>query len=375
MALKCCLALGAMLAAGHALALEALDESSLSDVTGQAQGLRYTSEFDARIDSITYIDDDGLAGGEVGTISMSPVRVYTPTNRPVQVDLEVRDVGGEKALVFTNRDLPFEVEVGSIAINNQSLGGYGQGNFQIGSGDSLVTYLYAGGYQGNGLKLDIEIPASMSYDTWIEDEGARFTTTVDFSDPYNPSSGGIVLKDITFDLVGEGLRIGLPTVTGGNINFYNARIGDDVLNSVALRDINLQPGGYLLVKNARGAAEYGLEFDAVVKAGSSLDYVYIAGAVDGDYPSADVFEMSAGIVLASDYEVNGMRMNLDGERGLVFDFDTNDATSGVTANVIVQDFTLMRSDKVATTVNPISLGTMDIQMNLSNASYLQVEGH
>lgn len=375
MALKCCLVFGGLIAAGHVLALEALDESALSDVTGQAQGLRYTSEFDARIDSISYIDDDGLAGGSVGTISMSPVRVHTPTNRPVQVDLEVRDINGEKALVFTNRDLPFEVEIGSIAINNQSLGGYGQGNFQIGNGDALYTYLFAGGYQGNGLRLNVEIPGSMSYDTWIEDEGARFTTTVDFGDPYNAAGGGLVLKDITFDLEGEGLRIGLPTITGGNINFYNARIGDDVLNSLALRNINMMPGGYVLMKNARGASEFGLEMDMVMKSGSSLDYVYIAGAVDAGYPSANVFEMSANVSLLSDLTVDGLRMNVDGERGLVFDFDNTDPSSGMSANVLVQDFTLMRSDKVATAVNPVSMGTMDIQMNLSNNSYLQVEGH
>ncbi len=376
MASKCCLILATMMAGSPALALEALDERSLSEVTGQAQGLRYTSEYDARIDSISYIDDDGLgADGTVGSISMSPIRVYTQTNRPVQVDLEVKDVGGRKALVFTNRDLPVEVEIGSIAINEYSLGGFGQGNFQIGAGDSMVTYLYAGGFDGNGLTLDLDIPNSMSYETYIEDDGARFTTTVDFSDPRDPNGGGLFLKDITFDLVGEGLRMGLPTTTGGNINFYNARVGDDVLNSAALRNIVLTPGGYLLIKNARGVSEYGLEFDAVLKQGSHFDYVYIAGEVDGSYPNPNVFEMSANISLLSDFSVKGMRMNVDGQRGLVFDFDNTDAASGVTANMLMQDVTLQRSDKVATAVNPVSIGTMDIQMNLTNNSYLQVEGH
>nr|WP_225691502.1 DUF6160 family protein [Thalassolituus sp. ST750PaO-4] len=364
------------MAGSPALALEALDERSLSEVTGQAQGLRYTSEYDARIDSISYIDDDGLgADGTVGSISMSPIRVYTQTNRPVQVDLEVKDVGGRKALVFTNRDLPVEVEIGSIAINEYSLGGFGQGNFQIGAGDSMVTYLYAGGFDGNGLTLDLDIPNSMSYETYIEDDGTRFTTTVDFSDPYDASGGGLFLKDITFDLVGEGLRMGLPTTTGGNINFYNARVGDDVLNSVALRNIVLTPGGYLLIKNARGASEYGLEFDAVLKQGSHFDYVYIAGEVDDSYPNPNVFEMSANISLLSDFSVKGMRMNVDGQRGLVFDFDNTDAASGVAANMLMQDVTLQRSDKVRDAVNPVSIGTMDIQMNLTNNSYLQIEGH
>ncbi len=376
MASKCCLILATMMAGSPVLALEALDESSLSEVTGQAQGLRYTSEYDARIDSISYIDDDGLgADGTVGSISMSPIRVYTQTNRPVQVDLEVKDVGGRKALVFTNRDLPVEVEIGSIAINQYSLGGFGQGNFQMADGDAMVTYLYAGGFDGNGLTLDLDIPNSMSYETYIEDDGTRFTTTVDFSDPRDANGGGLFLKDITLELVGEGLRMGLPTTTGGNINFYNARVGDDVLNSAALRNIVLTPGGYLLIKNARGAGEYGLEFDTVLKQDSQFDYVYIAGEVDGTYPNPNVFEMSANISLLSDFSVKGMRMNVDGQRGLVFDFDNTDAASGVSANMLMQDVTLQRSDKVAAAVNPVSIGTMDIQMNLTNNSYLQIEGH
>ncbi len=374
-----CLRLTIMLAGCAAVvpahAMQPLDEQSLSEVTGQAQGLRYTTEYDARIDSISYIDDDGLLSGNVGTITLSPVRLYTQTNRPVQIDLEVKEVNGRKAVVFTNRDLPVELEVGSIAINNYSLGGIGQGNFQIGTGDALVTTLYAGGFEGNGLTLDVDIPNSMSVDNWIEDDGTRFTTTIDFSDPRNPSGGGLSLKDITFDLEADGLRVGLPTINGGNINFYNARVGDDVLNSAALRNIIMTPGGYLLVKTARGASEIGMEMDLRVKQNSEFDYFYITGAVDSEYPSANVFEMSANVRLLSDLAVNGLRMNVDGERGLVFDFDNTNAQSGASANLLVSDFTMQRSDKVGTVLNPVSIGTMDIQMNLTNNSYLQVEGH
>lgn len=375
MALKCCLTLGALIAAAPVCALEELNEQDLADVSGQAQGLRYTSEFDARVDSITYIDDDGLAGGPVGTVSLSPVRLYTPTNRPVQVDLEVRDIGGEKALVFTNRDLPFELQVGSLAINGYALGGFGQGNFQIGSGDALITYLYAGGYDGNGLTLDLDIPASMSYDTYFDDEGTRFTTTVDFGDPYDAAGGGLLLEDISFDLVAAGLRIGLPVTSGGNINFYNARVGDNVLNSMALRNIVLQPGGYVLVKNARGADEYGLEIDSVITSGSGFDYVYIAGEVGSHYPSADVYELSASVSMLTDTEVRGLRLNVDGERGLVMDFDHTDSSAGAAANLLVENITLQRSDRVGQNPDPVSIGTMDMQINISNNSYLQVEGH
>lgn len=356
-------------------AMEALDDGALATVTGQAQGLRYTSEYDARIDSITYIDDDGLDGGRVGTLSLSPVRIYTQTNRPVQVDLEVKDVNGRKALVFTNRDLPVEVDIGSLAINGVSLGGFGQGNFNIGQNDVFVSTLYAGGHDGNGLTLDLDIPSSMSYDTYYENDGTRLTTTVDFGDPRDPSGGGLLLRDITFDLEGEGLRIGVPTTEGGNINFYNVRIGDDVLNSTAMRNISIQPGGYLLLKNAKGANEIGIEMDLLVTQNSSFDWVYITGPIDGTYPSANVFEMSANVRLLSDFAVKGLRMNVDGDRGLVFDFDQQNASHGVSANVLASDFTLQRSDRVGLGAAPVSLGSLDVQMNLTNASYLQIQGH
>jgi len=376
MASKCCLILATMMAGTPALALEALDESSLSEVTGQAQGLRYTSEYDARIDSISYIDDDGLgADGTVGTISMSPIRMYTPVNRPVQIDLEIKEINGRKAVVFTNRDLPIELEVGSLAINGQSLGGLGQGNFQIADGDALVTRMYAGGRIGSGFTLDLLIPKSMRMDTYYEDEGARFTSTIDFSDPRDPNLGGLTLENITFDLETDGLRIGMPTISGGNINIYNARIGDDVLNSLAFRNIQMVSGGYLLIKNAEQAGEIGIEFDSRIAAGSSFELVYIAGEVDDNYPNLNVFEMSAQVSMPSNFDVKGMRMNVDGERGLVFDFDAATATDGVSGNLLVENITLQRSDKVGVGAVPASIGTLDMQVNLTQNSYLQVEGH
>ncbi|UXD86873.1 DUF6160 family protein [Thalassolituus hydrocarboniclasticus] len=376
MASKCCLILATMMAGTPALALEALDESSLSEVTGQAQGLRYTSEYDARIDSISYIDDDGLgADGTVGTISMSPIRMYTPVNRPVQIDLEIKEINGRKAVVFTNRDLPIELEVGSLAINGQSLGGLGQGNFQIADGDALVTRMYAGGRIGSGFTLDLLIPKSMRMDTYYEDEGARFTSTIDFSDPRDPNLGGLTLENITFDLETDGLRIGMPTINGGNINIYNARIGDDVLNSLAFRNIQMVSGGYLLIKNAEQAGEIGIEFDSRIAAGSSFELVYIAGEVDDNYPNLNVFEMSAQVSMPTNFDVKGMRMNVDGERGLVFDFDAATATDGVSGNLLVENITLQRSDKVGVGAVPASIGTLDMQVNLTQNSYLQVEGH
>ena len=375
MALKCCLALSAVVALSQAHALEELNEQALSDVTGQAQGLRYTSESDVRVDSISYIDDDGLNNGTVGSVSLSPVRMYTPVNRPVQIDLEVKEVNGRKALVFTNRDLPIELEVGSVAVNGVSLGGLGQGNFQIGSGDALITNMYAGGQIGSGFTLDVLIPGSMSMDTYYEDEGTRFTTTVDFSDPRDANAGGLDLTSMTFDLETDGLRIGLPVINGGNINLYNARVGNDVLNSLAFRNIQMLSGGYLLLKNAENAGEIGIEMDARLASGSSLELVYIAGEVDDSYPNQNVFEMSAQVSLTSDFDVRGMRLNVDGDRGLVFDFDPAAAGDGISAGLRVDSIRLQRSDQVGQGALPASIGTLDAQINLTQNTYLQVQGH
>ncbi|MFC3680971.1 DUF6160 family protein [Bacterioplanoides pacificum] len=394
MALKCYLGLaGVLFQISTVQALEALDEAAMSNVTGQAQGIRLTSEYDSSIKSISYYDDDGLgADGSGGVISLSPVRVYTPTNRPLIVDVQVgekvRDNGETRTgLLFYNRDLPINIEVGSIAINGKSIGGFGQQNFQIKnnlnadpSDDQVYTVdLFAGGAVGNnGITLDIDLPSSMSFDTYYEDDGVRLSSTVDFGNPFDASGGGLKMSGVTFDLVPEGLQIGLPTITGGNVNVYNASIGDEVLNSAAYRNINLK-GGALLLKNAEQAGESGLEIDLRVNKDSSLDYVYIAGEVDENYlagnPGTEIYEGSATISFEDDLLVQGMRMNVDGERGLVFDFDNTTATDGVRAHLQGRNIRFDRADRAAAGIHSPSIGTIDARLHLTNNTYLQVQGH
>ncbi|ASP39164.1 hypothetical protein CHH28_10955 [Bacterioplanes sanyensis] len=356
-------------------ALKPMADQQLALVTGQAQGLRLTSEYDARIDSISYIDDDGVgANGSVGSLSLSPVRLFTPTNRPIEIDIEVKQVNGKKAVVFTNRDLPVELRVGSLAINGDSLGGVGQGNFAIANGDALVTRMYAGGDVGSGFTLDVLIPASMSFDAYYEDDGARLTNTLSFSDPRDANGGGLQLSDMTFDLEQDGLRIGVPQVSNGNFNIYNARLGDDVLNSLAFRNISIPDGGYWLIKNAEAANDIGIELDSRLPQGTALQLVYIAGAVGDNYPNAETHEFSADVALLSHLDVNGLRVNVDGERGLVLDFDRNTTTDGISGNLRMSNMVLQRSDRVGAS-SPVGLGTLDAQIHLSQNSFLQIEGH
>lgn len=411
MAAKCYLGLLGLLSCASATqALEALDDSAMSAVTGQAQaqGIRLTSEFDTSINAITYTDDDGYyrtdrnednASQNAGTIRLSPIRVATPTNRPIVIDLSVAtNAAGETGLVLENRDMALDVDIGKIEINGVSIGSYGQNNFRIGTengglaSDSFRIELYGGGADvasgpnddvggTSGMTFNVSLPNSLSFDTYFEDPdgngsnpGARLTSTVSFQS--NSGKDGLELNNITLDIVDDGLRIGIPETNGGDINVYNARLGDAILNSVAYRNIDIKPGSYLLLKNAKGQNESGIEMDAVLTNRSAVDYVYIDGEVDvasGAVSDAAIYEGSASFVLLDDMTVKGARVNVDGERGLVVDFDPAQADAGLSAHVLVNDVKFRRTDRdIATTP---TLGTFDAQINLTNNSYLQVEGH
>lgn len=380
----------ALFMSAPSFALKVLDDQSLSGVTGQAQGLKITQQQEMVIDSLSYIDDDGLGqNGTLGSITLSNIRQYTPNNRPTIRDFEVKDLGAGrgKGLIMTSRELAVYREIGDVAINGKSLGSFGQNNYHFNPGDVIETGIYAGGSVGNnGISIDVDVPSSLSYDNWHEINGAKSYVTINYDDPYNQGNGGIFYKNITVDIVDDGVRVGLPTISNGFVNQYNACVGNDqscrssgrnnVTHSTAYRNINLLPNGYVLVKNAKGANEIGLELDMVVRSGSNLDYVYIYGEVGTNYPSSDVSEMSAHVELKSDLIVSGLRMNVDGERGLVFDFDnTVPGATVVSGNIELSDITLLRSDKVSTTPNPVSIGTLDVQLNLTNNSYVQIEGY
>lgn len=398
-------------------ALESLDDSALSTVTGQAQGIRFTSEFDTSINAITYTDDDGYYRGDgnsrtdgngrgdgnasqsAGTIRLSPIRIATPTNRPIVIDLSVAtNDAGETGLVLVNKDMAIDLDIGKIEINGVSIGAYGQNNFKIGAenggltSDEFRVELYGGGAAvasgpgddvggDSGMTFNISLPNSLAFDTYFEDPdgngnnpGARLTSTVSFQS--NSGKSGLELNNITLDIVDNGLRIGLPETNGGDINVYNARLGDAILNSVAYRNIDIKPGSYVLLKNARGQDDSAIEFDAVLSKRSAVDYVYIDGEVDvasGVVSDPDIYEGSASFVLLDDLSVSGARVNVDRERGLVVDFDPSQADAGVSAHVLVNDVKFRRSDRdIASTP---TLGTFDAQINLTNNSYLQVEGH
>lgn len=387
--------MAALFVSAPTYSMQALDDQSLSDVTGQAQGLRITDDQEIIINSLSYHDDDGHGiDGTPGVITLNSVRQYSASGRPSVRDFEVKDLGQGRGigLIMTSRQLDISREIEDVLINDKSLGGFGQMNYSFDDGDFIQTGIYAGGSSvggvgAKGISFDVNVPSSLSYDTWHSTNGVKRFVTTNYDDPYNPGQGGMFFQKFSIDIVDDGVRLGLPTITNGFMNQYNECVGTeescrgegrkDITHSTAFRNINMPEGGYALIKNAKAANEAGLEFDLVIKQGTNLDFVYIYGEVSDNYPSDSIFELSTHVELLSDATVDGLRMNVDGQRGLVLDFD-NEANPGATvvsANVVLSDITLMRSDRVQTTPNPVSLGTLDVQLNLTNNSYVQIEGY
>ena len=153
----------ALFMSAPSFALKVLDDQSLSGVTGQAQGLKITQQQEMVIDSLSYIDDDGLGqNGTIGSITLSNIRQYTPNNRPTIRDFEVKDLGAGrgKGLIMTSRELAVYREVGDVAINGKSLGSFGQNNYHFNPGDVIETGIYAGGSVGNnGISIDVDVPS------------------------------------------------------------------------------------------------------------------------------------------------------------------------------------------------------------------------
>lgn len=370
------LALGLSLALSLPLqvgALERLDDTALSTVTGQAQGLVYTSEFGLDIQSIDYFDDD-----DGGSISLSNISIATPVNRPVDIKVEIGVdplTPGRRGIFFENNDLPAEFRVENFYINDQSLGGIGTGNFKMDASDALVTRVYAGGRSGDGLSIDLEIPESMTMDQFYEDDGVRMTTTIDYGNPNG--TGGMNLRDITLDIEEDGVVIGVPKITDGYMNFYNARIGDKVLNSMALRNINLL-GGELYLKPAKDDGATGLEVDLSMTAGSNLNFVYISGAIDGTYPNQNVYELSGHVEL-NQLEVNGLTVDVDDENGLVLAFNQTftapyNSFNGVKADIEINNIHMYRSD-IPVAAGSVGVGTLQANLNILPTSYVQIQGH
>lgn len=404
-------------------ALERLDDGDMAEVTGQ-QGVSIISEYEFEIDEIALIDtDDG------GVASMSDVVFGTRVNRPQRIDFEISDerslydkrngagaydgVNGAGAdsrqvLAFFNRDLPYDLNVGALKINNRTVASLGVTNFEVNAFShlpgftaglhpddlSMNVYAYAGGADGRGITFDVEIPKTAQYEQYLEINGVQFIGTVrhidaDPDDPnlaintpgqagYDPAwdvnadashtiedyEGGLVAKGMTLDGVAEGMRIGLPTIENGLVAITDFRIGNeevgyDYLNDIVLKNINLT-GGYLLLKPDAVAGQSSINIDGQVNAGTGFTYIYRD-------PND---QLRADISLTKDLTIADMNINTDDVEGYVI------GMGEVRGQVFVDNMTMapnFLTDAERSRVAP--LGELTVNLNIANTSYLHITGN
>lgn len=351
--------------------LQSLDDESLSEVVGQSRGLTIKSEHNVDIDSFSYTDDDGLNLGSPGTLSLSGIKIRTTPSKPMDMDMELKDHNGKKAVWLTIRSLSTSLSVNSIAINGKSLGGFVQLPIFMGINDTATVRLYAGGQVGNGLTLDLVLPTSLRMQSSYVDDSTRLTQTMTLKDPNNPTRTALNLEGITLDIDNDGLRVGLPKISNGYIAMENMKVKNSVFGSSILRNININPGAFLVLKNAKRQNEIGIELDATLKKGSNFEMASVSGELVNATPSSSNFVNSARVSLVEDLRIKGLRMNVDGNRGLIFDFSPS---GGVQAKVEIDNVYLYRGDQ-ASRATQASLGRAVLDMSLGSQTYLQVQGH
>lgn len=357
----------------HSQSLEPMDDESLAQVVGQSRGLNIKTEQNIDIGSVTYTDADGVNGGTSGQLSLSNVKIRTTPSKPMDMDLELKDYNGKKAIWLTARSLSTSMNVGSVAINGKSLGGFGQSAITMGANDSVVIRLYPGGNVGSGLTLDVVLPTSVTFDSHYIDDGTKLTQTVVLKDP-NSTNSTLSLEGITLDVENDGMRVGLPEITNGYLAMQNMKIKDSVFGSSVLRKINFKPGAYLMFKNAKEENEQGLELDATLIKNSSFELASITGEITNNTPTVNNFETNAKITLLENLDVRGLRMNVDGQRGLVFDFLGNGGNGHMRVKAEIKDIYFRTADATGK-IAQSSLGRAVVDMNLGSQTYLQIQGH
>lgn len=377
------------------LALEAMDDTALANTVGQAAGLKITQEYENRTDSIEYWDDNGWGEeGTRGNLTINNMVTKTATNRPEIRELRLKRADDNSTyLEITDIDYSTEQSY-KLSINGKSLGTFGEDNYQGTYGRK--TILRAGGAKDEhgaeiggpgGVSIDWLYPAELTYDSWVEQNGVRQTHTVMYDDIYNKGEGGLANTNITVDIVDEGLRIGLQEVVNGFKGEVNNKIGNDIHGSTAMRNINYKPGGYVMIKSAKEAGDIGLELDLVLKEGSGFEQVDISGAAidlqgteaGKSYLTDNHYVSSTQIELQSDLRIEGMRLNVDGQHGVMLDFDKSEGApvNVASANIEIYDHKIIKGGEnmESRLSNLPSLGTTNMQLNLTNQSYIQIEGY
>lgn len=400
-------------------ALEKLDDSSMSNVVAQ-EGVRLISEFEAVLDNASIIDsDDG------GVISFSNINFATRINRQQKVDFKIAsrkelyegyngaggcglqttdDCSDELGLAFFNRDLPFDLTVGAMEVNGKALASMGIQNFEVNAfshnqlflGDlrdnemSLNVTAFAGGYEGRGINFSVYVPKTAQFEQFVGESGGsgvKFASTVRFIDVdpddanltvYDAEKdtnndgkvnirdyqGGLDMTNITVDVVPEGMRFGLPEMTGGVIAITDFRIGNDdigydTINDIVLKDIDLT-GGHLILKPGQAAEEAAINIDMQINEGTGLTFVY-RDAQD---------QINARVSLPEHLTVAGASINTHADDGLVL------GLGQIKGQVLIDQITLSPNDITSTQRSQLApLGELTMNLNIAPTSYLRIQGN
>ncbi len=373
-------------------ALERLDDSSMSDVVAQ-EGVILRSEYEIQIDSVQYFDDDNY-----GNVTMSDINVATRSQQVIDVDIVSGDVGssreGRNGIRFSNKELPIDLSVDTVKVNGKSLGGFGMRHLDTGGVAPLVVDVWAGGYDSNnnstadesGFTVDVAIPKETTYDLYYTDDGSELSMTVDHCSTYAAgacTAGGIKFSGMTFDVTDEGLRLGLPEITGGQVNIRNFKLNESVINDITLKNFTVPEGGYLTLGAPDVLGESAVNFDAYFAAGSGFDFIYY------DSSDADVEEFNATVsfnALESDknnsatnyFHITDSSINVlsGNNRGLLIALgdpsgNGGSGSGGVRGSVSINDI-MMKPEGAASA--PV-LGSIKMNLEILPGSYLEVMGH
>jgi hypothetical protein len=366
-------------------ALERLDDSSMSDVVAQ-EGVILRSEYEIKIDSLQYFDED-----DHGSITMSDINIATRSQQVIDLDIITGsgNRSGRNGIRFSNKELPIDLSVDTVKINGKSIGGFGMRHLTTGGVDPLIVDVWAGGYDLNengiadesGFTLDISVPKETSYDLYYTDDGSELSMTVDYCSSYAASActaGGIEFTGMTFDVTDKGLRLGLPEIVGGQVNIKNFRLNESVINDITLKNFTIPAGGYIELGAPDIAGESAINFDAYFAAGSGFDYVFY------DSSDADVQEFDATVsfdALASDagnaatnyfYVKDGsINVGSGDDKGILIALgDSVAGTGGVRGSLSINDITMKPVGAVSAPV----LGSIKVNLQVLPGSYLEVMG-
>jgi len=402
-------------------ALETLDDSSMSDVVAQ-EGVRLISEYELEIQNISLIDtDDG------GSTTLSDITQGTRHNRQQIIDfkiaseLELYDgmygVGeyadknsctagaagcGERlGLAFFNRELPYDMEIGSVEINGKKVGSVGITDFEVNAfrhqtdfisslsqdQQSLNVTAFAGGADGRGINLSVYVPKTAQLKQYVEIDGVKLSSTVRFidADPESSTltdvlpgrdvngdnivniddySGGLDLKNMTIDGHEDGVLIGLPTLEDGLIAITDFKIGNDeigyeFINDILFKDIHLT-GGSLLLKPDKNSNGSSINMDMTINLGTSFTYVY----------RDDKDQINAKIRLPEHLTITGASINTSDVRGLEL------GLGSIKGQVVVDEISLSPNFySNAQRLAQAPLGEVTVNLNVANTSYLHVRGN